>query len=56
MRFWAKNAGIGGYSSVTSCLSGVFWGIFAHFFAFLRVFWEKWGGSLRFFGGEISRS
>jgi hypothetical protein len=24
------------------------------FLRFLRVFWEKWGGSSRFFGGEIS--
>jgi hypothetical protein len=33
--------------------STFFWK-FLEILRFLRVFWEKWGGSLRFFDGEIS--
>jgi hypothetical protein len=33
---------------------GCFWGIFWEILRFFALFWEKWGGSLRFFGGEIS--
>jgi hypothetical protein len=45
-----------GNNPVKAGIFGEIFGNFAVFCGFLRAFWEKWGGSLRFFGGEIRRA